>query len=460
MKKTACFFPVFFPVVSCLDFLDIFRHCGVPFLYFGSSCGHTRAVPTHQSCLFSFEIHIHVMTPRAGVNRKSEVKSEVIKRTTVVKEMKTAAPTKARKLNPPLVTETALKVAQQAMKDLDELKRQRSSCICYLRSLGKDKEYASWPIAERNWFLERYAADRIASGKAKSLETKRAIRTGTYGKREFEWLCKKEMIDRFGDVKGLKKIAKLELLKTGKFDGMPTHRPDDDTGDDGEWDREYRIYNDTGGRDERDENESALCAEKNIDSAEQLAEHTAQLNDFGRSIMGSNPAETEKAAAGSASSSITVQPIVKLEPGSEQVAVDAMIDLDKHPFGTDETAMTDNQRVAHLMIQDAKKVLNNVGNALMTAKEIFKETKATVDDPKEFLQIVFGKMQTVIPQFAAMFKKVERVHLESITNPSELLALATKLNDLYVIYNKAAGFFESTGGKVGGKKPKCKHTLF
>ena len=60
------------------------------------------------------------------------------------------------------------------------------------------------------------------------------------------------------------------------------------------------------------------------------------------------------------------------------------------------------------MGNDSKKVVANVADTLMTAKEIFAATKPTDDDAKEFESVVHEKMKTLIPQLSKELRKLEK----------------------------------------------------
>jgi hypothetical protein len=348
-------------------------------------------------------------------------------------KMRTAAPTTKRKIEPPLVTEKTLSAAQANLSEVEELKRQRAMCTHYLKSIGMDKEYSSWPIPERNHFLERWSAERIMNGKDKLLRSSRRVATNTFGKDKFDWMCKKEMLDAWGPEKTAGKIATLEEKKIGR-DGKPLHRPDRDSGLDTEMCREYKIWHDTGGLEENDTNAAELEGESKLENAAELLEYQTQLKDMAANF-------------GYSTTPIPVE--VKQEPGTSS-ASSGSTDV----FGGG--SRTKDQELADQLATDSKRVLSNAQDVLMSAKEIFADTKPSEEDDKEFLAVVHQKMTDIIPKLSAMTKKVEKLHLSKITDPPTLLALAYIINDMFMKFNNAAEWYEKAvpGGVKGRSNTK------
>ena len=97
---------------------------------------------------------------------------------------------------------------------------------------GVGAEYGSLGKKEKSAFLENYVATLIQEGKLKSKSTTRQVlEIENVGVREGEWVSKATMIQRLGKEKAENKI------NSGKL----KHQPDQDTGLDGEWDREYFL---------------------------------------------------------------------------------------------------------------------------------------------------------------------------------------------------------------------------
>eukprot|EP00959_Pyramimonas_sp_CCMP1952_P107624 2250183-Pyramimonas_sp.AAC.1 len=126
------------------------------------------------------------------------------------------------------------------MEDQAEAKRQRSNMSYWLSANAKKEEYDNSPIDVRRQFFHSFVADSIA--KKGDMTTGREIKTGKIIEKTFEWVGKERMITLIGEKKAQSKID------SGKLE----HRPDRDTGADGEWDREYKLYTDQGSSHESD----------------------------------------------------------------------------------------------------------------------------------------------------------------------------------------------------------------
>ena len=111
----------------------------------------------------------------------------------------------------------------------------------------------------------------------------------THRKREFEWLSKAQMITRFGQEKALAKI---------QFGKLP-HRPGEDTGLDGEWGREYKIYADTGGDTERNKRKEGMTAEEELNDPADVAAAKESLDSMASCVAGNTSADSTSASSSS-----------------------------------------------------------------------------------------------------------------------------------------------------------------
>ena len=176
------------------------------------------------------------------------------------------------------------------------------------------------------------------------------------------------------------------------------HRPDRDTGKDSEKCREYHIFIDKQTRMETDVNAVALEGTTTIESNADLKDVTEQLH----------------AMAGSFAQNVTgPDPKIKIEPGLETGAKTTSAPLSSASSastatGGPDTRVAKDQHLAQSLGNDSKKVVANVADTLMTAKEIFAATKPTDDDAKEFESVVHEKMKTLIPQLSKELRKLEK----------------------------------------------------
>eukprot|EP00959_Pyramimonas_sp_CCMP1952_P138659 2902245-Pyramimonas_sp.AAC.1 len=74
------------------------------------------------------------------------------------------------------------------------------------------------------------------------IKSERSLESKKKSEHLFVWMGKQQMINAFGEAKAASKIASNKLES----------RPDPDSGLDDEWNREYKVWTDSGGNIEAD----------------------------------------------------------------------------------------------------------------------------------------------------------------------------------------------------------------
>ena len=128
-------------------------------------------------------------------------------------------------------------------------------------------------MAWRKKYLEAYTANEIKEGREKQIEFTRKVAGTKSLKDDFEYLCKKQLCDRFGEPKGLGTIeACLDKIKRDvpPGPGGNWHRPDRDNDNDDDDHREYKIFTDTGGKAEADNTDTLMTGTTVLETAQQV----------------------------------------------------------------------------------------------------------------------------------------------------------------------------------------------
>lgn len=126
------------------------------------------------------------------------------------------------------VSEQELEQAKSVVKDEEEKKRQNSKLQYWLGQRGAKDGFKDMPAAERKEYFWRWMAAQMKQGKTAEVG-KKTHSTTELNKDKFIWLCKKELEDRFGEVKA---AGKMKSCKS---------RPDRDSGGTDSESLEYKI---------------------------------------------------------------------------------------------------------------------------------------------------------------------------------------------------------------------------
>ena len=111
-----------------------------------------------------------------------------------------------------------------------------------MQSKGLKNQYDAMAMEEKKSYLASWLAEKMVKGAAKTLENTRKVESSTGHKRSHGWLGKK----------GLQNLLGIEKAQAKIDCGKLEHRPDPDSGRDDEWNREYKLYEDTGAKAEEE----------------------------------------------------------------------------------------------------------------------------------------------------------------------------------------------------------------
>jgi hypothetical protein len=306
-------------------------------------------------------------------------------------------PKPSRKMLPQmLVSEKDMAQAQALLQGAEEAKRQRSNMTYWLKSEGLDKPYQDAPQGEKRKFLAQWFASRLATSGTST--TTHAVVSNSTKERNFEWCGKQALITKLGEHKASAKINS----------GNMTKRPDPDTGLEGEWDLEYKLFSDTGGNQENDNYTHGLTAEKEFNGDDSANEARASLQSMADN-MGNN-----------------VNPLfVKTEEG---VVLPSSMASSSSSNKLLQAAQ--NDKTFMLLKETPRQVLRNMNETITTLKEMFEKTKGG-----KYQEQLHEDIKKCIPLFITQHKKVETVCVQGGKEEVELKALAINVDKVFERYN-------------------------
>eukprot|EP00959_Pyramimonas_sp_CCMP1952_P055760 1165224-Pyramimonas_sp.AAC.1 len=326
-------------------------------------------------------------------------------------------PPKKRVLEVPCVTPAERQKAVQTLEDAAEAKRQRSSMTAFLEKNGTKGVYDNWPISKRREFFECYFAQKLAEGTGKESTTRRTSMS-KLKRAEVNWWSLSKMITEFGEAKAKEKARVLDAIP-GR------HRPDPDTKLDDMWNREYRVTLDSERDDDATVDESNIQTTFELVSEEQKKEAADRFADMTSCISGS-PCSANVA--------------IKKEPGTEGAQSKDAADKATSPHAATLEAMK----------KDPKKVAANASKVLVTAKEVFVDTKG-----KKFMGELRDESAKVVSELTATYKKIEKAIVDKASDDPTLLAVSTNLDSAFDHFNEMVGWYQKLVPKSSAKKGKA-----
>ena len=342
---------------------------------------------------------------------------------------------KAKKALPKIAaTPASLTKAEKELEDEAELKRQRSCMSFWLQSNDCKVAYDALKNTKDNprakkAFLVQYLANKIDNGQYKTKQVvSRDLVQVSEKERGFEWMSKKQMIDKWGEEKAEKKILKGNL----------EWQADPDTKEDGEWDREYKIWHTTGSVKEQDKNSNLLTSAGDCETEESKKQAQAFMTDLA-SCIGQ---ESEVGSMGSMGSNEAVP-----------MARDAKADPVEAPESDVEIKLEgqkEHAKTFEALLKNPKTVALNLQDCLLRLKCCHKDTA----DGK-YTQELHEDLRKQIPKVSAATKKVEMLVTESIQDKVQVLALAIDIDKLYTTCNSLEEWHDKL---VGGSSKKRRRT--
>jgi len=312
-------------------------------------------------------------------------------------------------LHPPPVSDAEVASARLALQDAAEKRRQNSNMHYYLQSIGKRNAYEQMTSAEKKEFFVKWFAKKVADGTsvASSVQTVSIV---TEKAADYTWMGKEQMINLLGEHKATSKIAS----------GAMEHRPDPDTKNDGEWDREYKVYCGSGKVVERSENKHSLDTSTEL-KGEALAEGMEDMSAATSHVAGEKPVCTV---------------VVKTEP------------VDGVPAARKAAAEEGVQsKTYEALCKNPRAVLRNCGDTIVTIKTMF----ATTQEMK-YAEALHEDITKLLPKFRSHYTNLEKMVTNSSTDEAMLLAIAVKLDAEYSKFNIYADWYQKLCGSKSAKR--------
>ena len=218
-----------------------------------------------------------------------------------------------------------------------------------------------------------------------------------------EWMCWEKMKVHFGEPKAQAKID------SGKLES----RPDPDTGKDDKDNKEWKVYFDTGGNKELDEDRRNLMVDEEVGEGKEAQELMASFKEF-QGKMAGNVSLTQ----------------VKTEP-EDETQKQGKDDKEGQKENDPEDVDLEEDKTFIDLQNAPRNVLRNVGETLTTLKGMYELTGRT-----KYCEGMQADISKLIPKFGQLFRQVEVVEIKKHTpqdvDPqvklAALKALATKVD--------------------------------
>ena len=162
------------------------------------------------------------------------------------------------------VSEADVAEAKESLQAEGESKRCRSLMVAWLISKGQKDAYDASPLPERKEFMVKFQAIKMKEKETKKVfKNARAVSTVSHKEEKFEWKNRYALEKEIGEEAAAETIELLD-----KIDDR--HRPDKTTGKDTAQLRQYKIFTEVGGEEEKEENSKILEGETELDSEASL----------------------------------------------------------------------------------------------------------------------------------------------------------------------------------------------
>ena len=318
---------------------------------------------------------------------------------------KAAAP----KLEMPVVPDGDVEAARKALQDADEKRRQNSNMHYYLQSIGKKNAYELMTAAEKKEFFLKWFAKKVSDGTTVSSSSNSVFVVAEKGN-DFEWMSKETMEKRLGEKKAAAKI----------LSGTLGHRPDPDTKLDDEWSREYKVYFGKGAELERSENKHSLDTSQEV-TGDRLKEAIEDMSAAMAHTAGEKPVCTVH---------------VKKEPQDNG--------------GGHVVAMSIESKTYEALQKNARAVLRNCGDTIVTIKTMFQATQDL-----KYGEALHADISKLLPKFRSHYTNLEKIiTTDGTVDDAVFLALGKKLDAEYEKFNEYAEWYGRLTGNKGAKRQK------
>eukprot|EP00959_Pyramimonas_sp_CCMP1952_P188714 3947107-Pyramimonas_sp.AAC.1 len=211
------------------------------------------------------------------------------------------------------------------------------------------------------------------------------------------------MINHFGEQKTNDKISsgKLEV------------RADPDSGLMDEWNAEYKIWNDSGGRSDRKDEDKEIHGDTEL-TDDELKKAAVDLFNENAQFF----AAEGLPSSGSGSSAVFRGVPIKKEPVTETSAA----------AGGNSVHETETMKS---ISKDPRKLLRHLGDIVVELKAMFQAT-----EQEKYAGELNSDIGRLLPKMSSMYKTMERAALaKEPISCEELVAIATKMDTLFTEFN-------------------------
>ena len=321
----------------------------------------------------------------------------------------------------PVVSEQELNEAKQLLEDAAQKKRARSNLSYYLQINGLTDSFEAMEKDEKTKYMTSWFAQRVTEKKGELTNTLKTVKEGSINTergRAFIWVTKEKMEIEIG------KEAAKEKIASGKLQT----RPDPDTGSTSEHAKEYKLYRTVGSEMEVTKNGQRLEQEEDV--AENGLQEAVDNIDGTLAALGQGRGGSSADGRGNAFGDAVK---VKQEPQG-----------DSSPEPSNPHLATFNT-----LQKEPQKVQRKTADELTDLKQMYEATK-----DKKFFAVINQETEKLIPKVASLYRRLERVVVEGISDEATLQALAKTKGELGKSYDEVAEWYGRMNPGKGKKARK------
>ncbi|CAK0858470.1 unnamed protein product [Prorocentrum cordatum] len=288
------------------------------------------------------------------------------------------------------IEDSQLAKAKELLADAEQRKRAQSSMVHFLQAHNKKEQYDHSPDDVKKEFMSAWFAQHLAEKRTKAtMKQSQKVQHSIQSHHQFTWMSKQTMINHFGEQKTNDKISsgKLEV------------RADPDSGPMDEWNAEYKIWNDSGGRSDRKDEDKEIQGDTEL-TDDELKKAAVDLFNENAQFF----AAVGLPSSGSGSSAVFRGAPIKKEPVTETSAAAG---------------------------GDPRKLLRHLGDIVVELKAMFQAT-----EQEKYAGGLNSDIGRLLPKVSSMYKTMERAALaKEPISCEELVAISTKMDTLFTEFN-------------------------
>ena len=293
------------------------------------------------------------------------------------------------------------------MQDHVERRRANSNMMYWLSQQGKLPNYDAWTPKERKDFAIMWFAWSVKEGVTNKI-TRHSLGTAKEELDLGKWMCKQEIMSRFGETTGCSKIAALDI-------GTARHRPDKDTGEDEEWHREYKILDNEEKTSNFENINHTLSSTKEIQGEADKAEAQEDMTSFG--LLGSTRG-------------VSTSDGLRAEPSPKRIKVEGELE-------------GEDLRTFNKLRNSPKAVLRTIQDNITELKRMFEA--AQQPSRAKYTETIRTDITKLLPKLKSDYSAVEKLLLSAESNANipdpEVLATSRKLDKNFEIINEISMWF-------------------